>query len=52
MSYENATQIQALQIALGDSACLIYIPGLPPIYDYEVQPQRVGDPSLFMTYAH
>ncbi|KAI0726412.1 hypothetical protein C8Q72DRAFT_532361 [Fomitopsis betulina] len=41
MSIERA----AGEIALGDSACLIYIPGLPPIYDYEVQPQRLMGPK-------
>jgi len=40
MSVERA----AGEIALGNSACLICIPGLPAIYDYEVQPQRLMGP--------
>ncbi|TFY68837.1 hypothetical protein EVJ58_g770 [Rhodofomes roseus] len=41
MSIERA----AGEIALGNSACLICIPGLPPIYDYEVQPQHLMGPT-------
>ncbi|KZT67341.1 glycosyltransferase family 1 protein [Daedalea quercina L-15889] len=33
------------EVALGNSACLINVPGLPPIYDYEVQPQRLMGPT-------
>ncbi|KZT07197.1 glycosyltransferase family 1 protein [Laetiporus sulphureus 93-53] len=28
------------EILLGHTGCVVYIPGLPPMYDHEVQPQR------------
>ncbi|KAH9927679.1 uncharacterized protein B0H18DRAFT_932440 [Fomitopsis serialis] len=52
-SEEEASQSQvdvaqaAGEIALGNKGAVIRIPGLPPMYDYEIEPQMVLGTALF-----
>lgn len=34
--------VHVRQIALGNDGNVVHIPGLPPMYDYEIEPQSVS----------